>query len=161
RAANRRAAMIESGRRTGSDLAYLLTRRFSFAGPVPPSLVDFMERMVAHTHVEVMTEFFDTFLDHDKLASLGELNRVPTLMLFGEAPGAQEDATGRPFVGKAGQLLDRLLAEAGLDRSEIAVANVLKCRPPGNRPPARDEIARCRGWLDRQVALVDPELVVT
>jgi DNA polymerase len=82
-------------------------------------------------------------------------------MLVGEAPGAQEDVAGRPFVGKAGQLLDALLAEAGIERGAVAVANVLKCRPPGNRPPTRPEATRCRGWLDRQLELVQPDLVVT
>ena len=83
------------------------------------------------------------------------------LLLVGEAPGAQEDAVGRPFVGRAGQLLDRLLVDAGLSRAEVAVANVLKCRPPGNRPPSRVEAGRCRGWLERQVELAAPSLVVT
>ena len=83
------------------------------------------------------------------------------LVLVGEAPGAQEDASGVPFVGRAGQVLDRLLAEAGLDRPEIAVLNVLKCRPPGNRKPAMEEVERCRPWLSAQLAALDPELVVT
>ena len=84
RAANRRAALIEQGRRAGSDIAFLLTRRLSYGGDVPPSLVAFMERMVAATPVEVMTEFFDTFLEHDKLAALGTLKGVPTLILCGD-----------------------------------------------------------------------------
>ncbi|HET6818538.1 MAG TPA: alpha/beta hydrolase [Mycobacteriales bacterium] len=84
RVANRRAALIESGRKRGSDLAYVLTRRFAFGGAVPPSLVDFMERMVAHTPVEVMTEFFDTFLSHDKLEALDVLRDVEALVLCGE-----------------------------------------------------------------------------
>ncbi|HET7531334.1 MAG TPA: alpha/beta hydrolase [Mycobacteriales bacterium] len=84
RVVNRRAALLESGRRTGSDVAYLLTRRFAFGGDVPPSLVDLMERMVAHTPVEVMTEFFDTFLSHDKLAALDVLAGVETLVLCGD-----------------------------------------------------------------------------
>lgn len=83
------------------------------------------------------------------------------LLLVGEAPGAQEDETGRPFVGRGGQLLDRLLAAAGIDRCDVAVANVLKCRPPNNRTPTSAEVRRCRGWLDRQVDLLDPALVVT
>ena len=83
------------------------------------------------------------------------------LMLLGEAPGADEDATGRPFVGRSGQLLDQLLGEAGLSRAGVAVVNVLKCRPPGNRKPARLEMANCRGWLDHQLALLDPLLVLT
>jgi DNA polymerase len=82
------------------------------------------------------------------------------LVLVGEAPGAAEDAAGRPFVGKAGQLLDRTLAEVGLDRGQVAVLNVLKCRPPGNRAPKRDEVARCRPFLERQLALLAPSLVV-
>jgi DNA polymerase len=82
------------------------------------------------------------------------------IALLGEAPGADEDATGEPFVGRSGRLLDRLLTEAGLRRDDVAVLNVLKCRPPGNRKPAAVEAARCRGWLDRQLAFVDPELLV-
>ncbi|MGN6332358.1 MAG: uracil-DNA glycosylase [Motilibacteraceae bacterium] len=83
------------------------------------------------------------------------------LLLVGEAPGAQEDAAGQPFIGRSGQLLDQLLAEAGLDRSQVAISNVLKCRPPGNRAPRRGEVERCRPWLARQVELVDPAVVVT
>jgi uracil-DNA glycosylase family 4 len=83
------------------------------------------------------------------------------VLLIGEAPGAQEDAAGVPFVGKAGQLLDQLLAQAGLPRESVAVANVLKCRPPGNRRPRRAEVEQCRPWLVRQIELVDPVLLVT
>jgi DNA polymerase len=82
------------------------------------------------------------------------------VLLVGEAPGAQEDETGIPFVGRSGQLLDGLLTEAGLRREQVAVANVLKCRPPANRKPRRPEVARCRPWLDRQLELVDPAVVV-
>jgi uracil-DNA glycosylase len=82
------------------------------------------------------------------------------VMLVGEAPGAQEDLAGVPFVGRSGQLLDSLLAEAGLDRSLVAVANVLKCRPPGNRKPRRAEVGRCRPWLTRQIELADPRVLV-
>jgi DNA polymerase len=81
-------------------------------------------------------------------------------MLIGEAPGAQEDLAGVPFVGRSGQLLDSLLAEIGLDRSRVAVANVLKCRPPGNRKPRRAEVGRCRPWLARQIELADPRVLV-
>jgi DNA polymerase len=82
------------------------------------------------------------------------------VLLVGEAPGAQEDETGVPFVGRSGVLLDGLLAEAGLDRATVAVLNVVKCRPAGNRTPTRAEVARCRPWLSRQIALVDPAVVV-
>ncbi len=82
------------------------------------------------------------------------------LLLVGEAPGAAEDETGRPFVGKAGVVLDAGLAAAGLSRSDVAVANVLKCRPPRNRRPEPAEVAHCRGWLEAQLELIDPVLVV-
>jgi DNA polymerase len=82
------------------------------------------------------------------------------LLLVGEAPGAEEDAAGVPFVGQAGRLLDRVLAEVGLPRAAVGVVNVLKCRPPGNRKPRADEVARCRGWLTAQLTAVDPALVV-
>jgi uracil-DNA glycosylase family 4 len=89
----------------------------------------------------------------------GDRGRRPLLALVGEAPGAEEDRAGRPFVGRAGRLLDELLAEAGLARSEVAVLNVLQCRPPGNRTPAPDEVARCRGWLLRKLELLRPDVV--
>jgi DNA polymerase len=82
------------------------------------------------------------------------------VLLVGEAPGAQEDEAGVPFVGRSGVLLDRLLAEAGLSRDRVAVANVLKCRPPANRKPRRLEVAHCRPWLARQLDLADPQVVV-
>lgn len=82
------------------------------------------------------------------------------VLLVGEAPGAQEDAAGVPFVGRSGVLLDELLGAAGLDRQRVAVANVLKCRPPGNRAPRRSEVERCRPWLARQIELVDPLVTV-
>lgn len=82
------------------------------------------------------------------------------LLLMGEAPGAQEDESGLPFVGRSGQLLDELLGELGARRSEVAVLNTIKCRPPGNRPPTRAESRTCRGWTERQLALAAPQVVV-
>jgi uracil-DNA glycosylase family 4 len=82
------------------------------------------------------------------------------LLLVGEAPGAQEDQVGRPFVGRSGELLDTLLAEAGLERAEVAIANVLKCRPPGNRAPRKAEVEACRPWLVRQLELARPAVVL-
>lgn len=82
------------------------------------------------------------------------------LLLLGEAPGAQEDESGLPFVGRSGQLLDQLLHEAGGRREDVAVLNTLKCRPPGNRPPKPAESARCRGWTERQLELAAPRVVV-
>ena len=81
-------------------------------------------------------------------------------MFIGEAPGQEEDRRGEPFVGRAGQLLDAMLRSIGLDRQQVFIANVLKCRPPGNRDPRPAEAASCRGFLERQVELVDPALVV-
>ncbi|MEX0587785.1 MAG: uracil-DNA glycosylase [Cyanobium sp.] len=88
-------------------------------------------------------------------------NPAARLMLIGEGPGAQEDGAGLPFVGRSGQLLDQLLAAAGLDSNGDAyVANVVKCRPPDNRRPTAAELAACRPWLEQQIALVDPPLIV-
>jgi DNA polymerase len=82
-------------------------------------------------------------------------------MLIGEAPGAEEDRLGEPFVGQAGKLLDNMLAAIGLKRGEnVYIANVLKCRPPGNRNPEPDEVAKCTPFLKQQIALVRPKLIV-
>jgi uracil-DNA glycosylase family 4 len=83
------------------------------------------------------------------------------LMFVGEAPGFHEDRQGLPFVGPSGQLLNRLLAGIGLRRDDVYVCNVVKSRPPRNRDPQPDEIAACRPWLDAQIRLVDPKVVVT
>ncbi len=82
------------------------------------------------------------------------------VMCVGEAPGQKEDETGIPFVGRAGQLLDRLLAAVGVGREGVFICNVLKCRPPGNRNPEPEEIERCSTYLLRQLELVDPEVVI-
>lgn len=84
-----------------------------------------------------------------------------SLMVVGEGPGRQEDEQGIPFVGRSGQLLARLLGEIGLDRGDVYIANVVKCRPPHNRDPGQDEIDACKPYLRRQIELVDPAVVVT
>jgi len=81
-------------------------------------------------------------------------------MFIGEAPGADEDRQGEPFVGRAGQLLNAMLRAIGLAREDVYIANVLKCRPPGNRDPRPEEAGACRGYLDRQIELVAPAIVV-
>ena len=91
----------------------------------------------------------------------GNGNADADLMFVGEAPGAQEDLQGLPFVGRAGRLLDQLLEEIGLTRADVFVANVLKCRPPGNRDPQPDEIETCRPYLHRQIELIEPTVVST
>ena len=83
------------------------------------------------------------------------------IVVVGEAPGAVEDETGVPFVGRSGQLLDQLLLEAGTSRDQVAVINTVKCRPPGNRVPTRVETANCRPWTTLQLAELSPQLVVT
>ena len=87
-------------------------------------------------------------------------NRTARWMFIGEAPGADEDRLGEPFVGRAGQLLTSMLKALGLPREEVYIANVLKCRPPGNRDPRPEEARSCRGYLERQIELVDPALIV-
>jgi DNA polymerase len=83
------------------------------------------------------------------------------LVFIGEAPGWHEDQQGRPFVGPAGQFLDQLLASIGLRREEVYIANVIKCRPPQNREPLPAEIQSCRKWLDRQIEIIQPQMVIT
>ncbi|HEX5616206.1 MAG TPA: uracil-DNA glycosylase [Acidimicrobiia bacterium] len=83
------------------------------------------------------------------------------LMFVGEGPGEQEDLQGLPFVGRSGQLLTRLIEGIGLTRDDVYIANVVKCRPPGNRDPQPAEVAACSPWLDRQLQLVEPRVLVT
>ena len=82
------------------------------------------------------------------------------VIFVGEGPGEQEDLKGEPFVGPAGQLLDTMLEIIGLDRSKVYIANIVKCRPPHNRDPLNIEQAACRTWLDRQIALINPKIIV-
>jgi DNA polymerase len=91
----------------------------------------------------------------------GAGNAEADLMFVGEAPGFHEDKQGVPFVGQAGKLLEKLLAGIGLDRSQVYIANVLKCRPPGNRDPQPDEIESCEPHLFRQIELIQPKVVAT
>jgi len=91
----------------------------------------------------------------------GQGDPAADLMFVGEAPGFHEDRQGLPFVGPSGQLLNRLLGGIGLRREDVYTCNVVKSRPPGNRDPQPDEIAACRPWLDAQIRLVDPKVVVT
>ncbi len=91
----------------------------------------------------------------------GEGSPSARLMFIGEAPGAEEDLEGRPFVGKAGQLLDRILHKMGLDREEVYIANVVKSRPPGNRDPLPDEIEACLPYLLKQIKAIRPLVIVT
>lgn len=87
-------------------------------------------------------------------------NREADWMIVGEAPGQEEDRRGEPFVGRAGKLLDEMLLAVGLDRSTVFIANILKCRPPNNRDPSNDEAEACRAYLDRQIELVSPRIIL-
>jgi DNA polymerase len=133
------------------------------------------ERATAYVGAE---RFYEAELDWDSLAAavaacqrcdlhctrtqtvFGRGDRRSRWFVVGEAPGAEEDRQGEPFVGRAGQLLDTMLRALGHARGEVYIANVLKCRPPGNRDPSPDEASRCRAYLDRQIELVDPTLIL-
>ena len=91
----------------------------------------------------------------------GEGAEDADIMFIGEAPGWHEDQQGRPFVGPAGQFLDKLLESIDLNRQQVYIANVIKCRPTGNRDPLPTEIHNCRQWLDRQIEIISPRMIVT
>ncbi len=97
---------------------------------------------------------------HRTQTVFGVGNRNADWMIIGEAPGAEEDRRGEPFVGRAGKLLDEMLRAVGLDRSTAFIANILKCRPPKNRDPSADEAAACRGYLERQIDMINPRLIL-
>ena len=90
----------------------------------------------------------------------GDGNPNAEIMFIGEGPGADEDAQGLPFVGRAGKLLEKIIAAMGLQRSDVFIANILKCRPPGNRDPKPDEIVCCLPYLERQIESIRPEVIV-
>jgi len=95
------------------------------------------------------------------LAVPGEGPEDAEIMFIGEAPGFHEDQQGRPFVGAAGQYLDELLASINLSRKEVYICNVIKCRPPNNRDPLPEELAACRPYIEKQIALIKPKIIVT
>jgi uracil-DNA glycosylase family 4 len=94
-----------------------------------------------------------------KNAVPGEGQLSAKIMFIGEAPGRSEDDEGRPFVGAAGRILDNLLRKAGIERSQVFITNIVKCRPPNNRVPEEDELTACRPYLDRQIALIKPKVI--
>lgn len=91
----------------------------------------------------------------------GEGPERPRIMFIGEGPGFHEDKHGRPFIGPAGKFLDELLATINLKREEVYITNIIKCRPPQNRDPLPEEVQQCRSWLEQQIELLAPELIVT
>ncbi|MDQ3884253.1 MAG: uracil-DNA glycosylase [Thermoproteota archaeon] len=94
-----------------------------------------------------------------KNAVPGEGQLAAKIMFIGEAPGSSEDEKGRPFVGAAGRILDNLLKKVGIERSQVFITNIVKCRPPNNRVPEADEVAACKPYLDRQIALIKPKVI--
>jgi len=90
----------------------------------------------------------------------GEGNPEAKIVVIGEAPGAEEDAQGRPFVGRSGKLLDKILEAIGFSRDDVFICNIIKCRPPANRNPHADEISCCMPWLNAQLALLDPAVLL-
>ncbi|MHC4637524.1 MAG: uracil-DNA glycosylase [Planctomycetota bacterium] len=90
----------------------------------------------------------------------GEGSAGARIVFVGEGPGADEDAQGRPFVGRAGKLLDKIIIAMGLERGDVYICNILKCRPPGNRDPKPDEITSCINYLQRQIEILNPEIIV-
>ena len=96
-----------------------------------------------------------------KSAVPGEGPSNSRIMFIGEGPGFHEDQQGRPFVGAAGKFLEELLGNAGLERNDVFITNVVKCRPPGNRDPQEDELTACANYLDRQIEIINPEVIVT
>ena len=115
-----------------------------------------------------LVELYNSLRDHDcplratrtKLV-FGAGNANADIMFVGEAPGAQEDKMGLPFVGPAGKLLEQLLGEIGLERKDVFINNVLMCRPPGNRDPSPDEVEECKPFLKQRIELIEPKVICT
>lgn len=121
--------------------------------PSPRSLASLHEVMVRCTRC-------DLFISRTQVVP-GAGPKKASLLVVGEAPGASEDREGIPFVGRSGALLDAMLEEAGLSRDRVFIANVVRCRPPGNRNPKAAEIRACAGWLAEQIRLIGPSVVIT
>lgn len=95
-----------------------------------------------------------------RMVVFGEGDSAARIMFIGEGPGAEEDRSGRPFVGQAGKLLDGMIFAMGFERRETYITNIVKCRPPGNRDPKEDEVAACSSYLDQQIDLIKPSVIV-
>lgn len=119
------------------------------------------EEMLKEVAVEVSTCSKCNLCKGRTRAVPGEGNPRAKVLFIGEGPGQQEDRQGRPFVGPAGQFLDELLDSINLKRSDVFITNVVKCRPPNNRDPLPEEIAACDDYLDRQIAAIQPHVIVT
>ncbi len=136
---------------------------------VPKARGGVPERATGESVAEQLAVFHDSIRDCQACALakgrsvvvFGSGNPDADVMFVGEAPGAEEDRQGLPFVGKAGELLTKMIGSIGLTRDEVYIANVVKCRPPGNRDPEPDEVASCEPYLMRQIEMVRPEIICT
>lgn len=125
--------------------------------PIPPGTYDSIVPIAEHCNACQRCDLGATRTH----AVVGEGNLNAPIMIIGEAPGQNEDETGRPFVGKAGQLLDKILESVKLDRKkDVYITNINKCRPPGNRVPTADEVVACKPYLLEQIRLVDPKIIL-
>jgi len=120
-----------------------------------------VEETLAQISKEVSTCQKCALYHSRKLAVPGEGPANSEIMFIGEGPGFHENEQGRPFVGAAGNFLNELLAQAGLKRTDVWIGNVVKCRPPGNRDPLPEELSACDGYLERQIAAINPKIVIT
>ncbi len=141
---------------------------FSRKSPTPPALTPPVSSTQHHGSTQNLASLATQITQCQKCtlcstrqqAVPGEGNPHARLMFVGEAPGANEDREGRPFVGNAGQLLDKIIQACGLRREDVYIANILKCRPPGNRDPLPEEVAHCMPYLKNQITLIAPEVIV-
>jgi uracil-DNA glycosylase family 4 len=124
--------------------------------PIPPGTYSSMEQIKIHCNQCYRCELGETRTN----AVVGRGNPNADLMIIGEGPGQNEDETGLPFVGKAGQLLDKILASVQLTEDDVFIGNIVKCRPPGNRTPTQQEMDACRPYLLEQIRMVDPKIIM-
>ncbi len=148
-----RSSVAETGESAAVDASAVAAVRGESIGTAVPADWSALQQMVAScTQCELHRTRTQTVF--------GVGNRSADWLVVGEAPGAEEDRRGEPFVGRAGQLLDAMLGAIGLDRTSAYIANILKCRPPNNRDPQADEVASCEPYLQQQIALIQPRLIL-
>lgn len=124
--------------------------------PIPPGTYSSMELIKDHCNRCYRCDLGQ----HRTHAVVGRGNEQADVMIVGEGPGQNEDETGLPFVGKAGQLLDKILASVNLTEEDVYICNIVKCRPPGNRTPTQEEMDACRPYLLEQIRMVDPQIIL-
>ena len=148
---------------------YLSRLTCPIGGVIIPQRASCKERIIQDTIMSLLTELYGQIALCQKCEIAksrttvvpGEGAEDADIVFIGEAPGWHEDQQGRPFVGPAGQFLDRLLASIDLNREQVYIANVIKCRPTGNRDPLPSEITNCQPWLDKQIEIIKPRMIVT